>query len=227
MNFSISAVIKWFHDAIFGHEERIAALEQAVNVKPATTTPPPPPEVVAHVQAAPSVSEGIVGNNGLKVLWKDYAGQSDRQALPAITVRIGRGLTDAEVQAAYAAGIVRSTPAPQPEGSGDPHAGFDFGSVPSGNYKRNTLEGGTTYPFTFKATGGHMRLIVAPENTMGKGNFDRITVVVRQGSTVLQSIDHPANTGANYLPLNDLNPGDYQLDVTLDKTDLVAIQFGS
>lgn len=132
MNFSISAIIKWFHDAIFGHEERIAALEAQAGVTPAVApTPPAPPEVAAHVAAAGSlevlaISDGVVGTNGVKALWKGYAGQLDRVAFPAITIRIGRALTDAEVAAAYAAGIVRSASAPQPQGpAGDPHAGFD------------------------------------------------------------------------------------------------------
>lgn len=106
------------------------------------------------------------------------------------------------------------------------HTGFDFGQVPSGDYKRNTLNGGQGYTFTFTvATAQKLRLVVASDATMGKPAFDNFALTITKDGVTVQSLNQQSNTGASYIETPILQPGAYSMAFSVDKTDLVILQF--
>ena len=118
-------------------------------------------------------------------------------------------------------GHVAETAAPAPD-----HTGFDFGNVPSGNPKRNTLEGGKGYTYTFTVPNPtKLRIVVADDNTMGKPAFDNFTLTIKQNGEVVQNVSQPSNTSASYIETPELH-GSYSMDFSVDKTALVSLQCG-
>lgn len=117
--------------------------------------------------------------------------------------------------------VVDAQPAPD-------HTGFDFGTVPSGNPKRNTLNGGQGYNYSFNvATAQKLRLVVASDSTMGKPVYDNFTLAIYKDGQVVQSVNQQSNTGASYIETPLLQPGAYTMAFSVDKTDLVSLQFGA
>lgn len=118
-------------------------------------------------------------------------------------------------------GHVAETSAPAPD-----HTGFDFGNVPSGNPKRNTLEGGKGYTYTFTVPNPtKLRIVVADDNTMGKPAFDNFTLTIKQNGEVVQNVSQPSNTSASYIETPELH-GSYSMDFSVDKTAPVSLQCG-
>lgn len=228
----VALIYFYFHNA--GIHAKLDALLHREVIEPGLVPPPPIPVSVQPPNAGIPTPMGVVGRNGLTVRWSDYAGQLDTQVFPAVIARIGRALTSDEVSDAYTSGVLqdkaRAAVVEAQQHYGD-HTGFDLGTLPdsAGMYRRNLMEGGKRYLFKFVITRQvKMRLIVAPETTMGKGAFDNIDIAIRREGQKFAALTWKANIGASYIPFaSPFQPGAYEMDVTIDKTELVALQFGN
>lgn len=206
---------------------KLDGLLTGLKLAPATVPDLPAPEAVAAPVVAPiALSDGIVGSSGLKIFWKDYAGQLDTQAFPAIIMRIGRALTDAEEKAAYAAGI-RVNQASQDASEIDyshSHDGDDLGTG-LGYVAQRAVTPGQNVVLKFELDGKPHKIAIigAPGQFFRSATYSISGPGITPGG-VTASGTVPASPGYGAIIPTPFPPGAYTITFSVDGTGTVAAQ---